>query len=149
MAKTTDPSRIRSIVVHASDVVSAYEAVIRNATAVVLRVTAPYHGRMRARLHRIDHESTTGKIENLDIDPRVLIDPVRVPAYPEPAETEELIQNDPAVEYSTAVHHDRHRELIKQWRSEAKDCIVNQFHTETHHGSHVIEVKVLDGSSPV
>lgn len=47
----SDPERIRSIAVHRSDVATALEATLRSDRGVVLRVTPPFSGRMRARIH--------------------------------------------------------------------------------------------------
>lgn len=52
-AASDDPGRIRSIAVHRDDVSTALEATLRSDREVVLRVTPPFSGRMRARLHNL------------------------------------------------------------------------------------------------
>jgi hypothetical protein len=46
-----DPRRIESLSVTESDVIDALEAVARSDRDIVLRVTPPFSGRMRARIH--------------------------------------------------------------------------------------------------
>ncbi len=48
--QSDDPRVIRAVAVHADDVVTALEATERGREAV-LRITAPFAGRVRARLH--------------------------------------------------------------------------------------------------
>ncbi|WP_311173190.1 hypothetical protein [Halobellus ordinarius] len=50
----TDPRRIRALAVTTEDVVDAFEASVRGGRELVLRVTPPFSGRMRARLHAVD-----------------------------------------------------------------------------------------------
>ena len=54
------PDRIRSIAVHREDVANALEATLRSDREVVLRVTPPFSGRMRARLHAVDANAGDG-----------------------------------------------------------------------------------------
>lgn len=47
-----DPTDVRAIAVRRDEVVAALEANVRRDAGTVLRVTPPFAGRMRARLHR-------------------------------------------------------------------------------------------------
>lgn len=81
-----DPAAIGTIAVTVEDVVAALESRRRTGRRAVLRVTPPFAGRMRARLH------VAGR--GPDDDPRPIhLHPERlvtdVPAYPEPGETGE------------------------------------------------------------
>jgi hypothetical protein len=56
-----DPATIRSVAVTVDDVLTALEARQRTDTRAVLRVTPPFAGRMRARLHVVgDQEPDAG-----------------------------------------------------------------------------------------
>src|SRR6056297_3579117 len=48
-----EPSAIRSVAVTRADVVTALESNLRSDGRTVLRVTPPFSGRMRARLHEM------------------------------------------------------------------------------------------------
>lgn len=138
---SSDPRTIRSIAVTAEDAVSAYEAGERSAADPVLRVTAPFNGRMRARLHLPSTESDgSGSVH---IPPGDLFDPERLPAYPEPGDTEAEIRADPELSYSTELHHERHVERVRQWRESATNAFVESVEIDTPDGSHRVEVKVL------
>ena len=50
-SESDDPEAIRSLAVTAEDVITALEARQRGRRDAVLRVTPPFAGRMRARLH--------------------------------------------------------------------------------------------------
>ncbi|MFB6280871.1 MAG: hypothetical protein ABEH40_02495 [Haloferacaceae archaeon] len=90
-----DPTAIGSIAVTVEDVVAALEARRRTGRRAVLRVTPPFSGRMRARIHVAgrgsERESGNGD-GNADPDP-VHLHPERlvadVPAYPDPGGTGE------------------------------------------------------------
>lgn len=51
----SDPAAIRALAVRADDVLTALEARERGRRDAVLRITPPFSGRMRARLH-VEHE---------------------------------------------------------------------------------------------
>ncbi|MFC6904552.1 hypothetical protein [Halalkalicoccus tibetensis] len=137
----SDPRTIRSIAVTAEDAVSAYEASERSATRPVLRITPPFNGRMRARLH-LPGDANEGS-EAIHLRPADLFDPERLPPYPEPADTESEIRDDPDLDYSTELHHDRHVERVEEWRERARGAFVETVELDTSEGPHRIEVKVL------
>jgi hypothetical protein len=138
-----DPRRIRSIAIDAEDAVSAYEAGERSAVSPVLRITLPFAGRMRARLHVPGPDEPSGDPAPIHVDPAELFDHDLLPPYPEPADTEGEIRDDPDLEYSTELHHDRHVERVGGWREEAKKAFAERVEIETPDGTHEVEVKVL------
>jgi hypothetical protein len=134
----SDPDAIRSVAVTIDDVVTALEA-RRSGRSVVLRVTPPFHARMRARLH-----VASGEREDPDaihLVPRRLFDD-DLPAFPTPAETEDRLRASDR-EYTTEAHHDRHREAVDQWRASARDHLLEELLLETPSGPHAVEVKAL------
>ncbi len=141
-----DPRSIRSVAVTAEDAVAAYEASERNARETVLRITPPFSGRMRARLH-MPGDDPGSDPSTIHLDPADLFDDSRLPAYPEPAETEREIRDDPDSTYSTELHHDRHVEAVQQWRERAREAITDEIGIETGppEGPHRVEVTVLGG----
>lgn len=116
----SDPEVIRSIAVSREDVVAAVETNRTTGREAVLRVTPPFSGRMRARLHvRIDQATDGGAVH---VDPeRLLTDDA--PAYPRPAETEDALRADPEAEYTVERHRERHEQAVETWRREVGDSI--------------------------
>jgi len=135
---TADPepdcAAIRSIAVHREDVVTALEASLRGDRRVVLRITPPFSGRMRARIH----EATAGGAADgaIHVDPADLV--AAVPDYPEPDAT----GPDPgaATGYDVEHHRERHAEAVARWRERAGDRIVDRVRLR---GDHAVDVVTL------
>lgn len=139
----SNPRAIRSIAITAEDAVSAYEAGERSATRPVLRITPPFAGRMRARLHVPGPNEPSGDPPPIHIPPRELFDADELPAYPEPADTEAEIRADSDLEYSTDLHHDRHVERVREWRKAARKVFADEVEIAAPSGTHRVELKVL------
>lgn len=123
------PERIRSIAVHREDVANALEATLRSDREVVLRVTPPFSGRMRARLHTLGDGSgdgdgaateTTGgeKASPIHIDPRDLV--TGAPEYPE---VDETAAGHP--DASVETRRERHAEAVASWREAVRKSVVS------------------------
>ncbi|MCH7660894.1 MAG: hypothetical protein IH933_10060 [Euryarchaeota archaeon] len=140
---SSDSRTIRSIAVTAEDAVSAYEASERSASNPVLRVTPPFAGRMRARLHVPGPNEPSSDPAPILIAPRELFDANRLPPYPEPGDTEARIRADPDLTYSTELHHKRHTERVREWRKAAREGFAEELEIDTLEGTHRVEVKVL------
>jgi hypothetical protein len=135
-ASDSDPTAIRSVAVTADDVVTALEATRRSDRRTVLRITPPFSGRMRARLHRPTGDAPADAIH---LDPAALVsDP---PPYPEPDETADRLLA--AGEYTTERHHDRHATVVRAWRAAIHEAIVDDVAIPTDDGPHRIVVKRL------
>jgi len=151
MATDGDPTAIRSLAITVEDVVAALELNRTTARQAVLRVTPPFSGRMRARLHVVDAENGDGDDENaLHVDPDTLVaDP---PAYPTAVDTEEELRADPAETYSVDRHHDYHLDAVADWREAAVDAIRSRTTVRTPAGPHEVGVTTLgdlpDDESP-
>jgi hypothetical protein len=132
-----DPTAIRSIAVTADDVVTALEATRRSDRRTVLRITPPFSGRMRARLHRPtgDDDATAA----IHLDPSALV--AHLPPYPDPDETADRLRA--ADEYTTERHHDRHAAAVREWRASAREAIVDAVALPTEDDPHRVEVKRL------
>lgn len=108
-----DATVVETIVVKATELVTAVEASERD-RSTVLRVTAPFSPRMRARLHV--------RQNNDDSDPRqVLLTPQQLlaedyPALPRSDETATTLRSGSG-EYSVDRHHDAHTEAVEAWRA--------------------------------
>ena len=118
------PERIRSIAVHREDVASALEATLRSDRDVVLRVTPPFSGRMRARLHVLDADGPDGETvdgdgpgEPIHVDPRALV--ASVPPYPE---VDETAAAHPDADVET--RRKRHAEAVEAWRERVRESVV-------------------------
>lgn len=135
-----DPTVIRSIAVTAEDVIVALEASRRSGTGAVLRVTPPFAGRMRARLHVAGGEGRYDEVRPLHVPPEDLIDDA-APPYPEVDETEDELCVDG--EYDVAEHRERHVDAVRSWREDARSHIVERVVLDTDRGPHPVDVKVL------
>ena len=131
-----DPTAIRAIAVTVDDVVTALEATRRSGRRTVLRITPPFSGRMRARLHRPTADEATDAVH---VDPVDLVsDP---PPYPDPDETADRLRA--AGEYTTDRHHDRHAAAVGEWRGAVREGIVDAVALPTADGPHRVAVKRL------
>ena len=135
-----DYRAIRSLAVHAEDVVTALEANERSDSGTVLRVTPPFSGRMRARIH-VEH---TGEYdtnpEPIHIAPSRLVGDV--PAHPTPDATEERLRNSD-IEYTVERHHECHTAAVSDWRERVADTIVESVVLDGEFGPHRVAVAVL------
>ncbi|WP_144921341.1 hypothetical protein [Halorubrum salsamenti] len=123
------PDRIRSIAVHRGDVATALEAALRSDREVVLRVTPPFSGRMRARLHSLGAgtvgEPDAGEERSSDdpapihVDPRDLVSDV--PPYPE---VDETMTDHPDADVET--RRKRHTEAVESWRETVRESVVDR-----------------------
>ena len=136
-----DPTRIRTLAVTADDAVSALEAREQRDRPVVLRVTPPFSGRMRARLHVVadeDHEAP----EPLHVRPEALLGE-SAPTYPRPGDTEDELRADPDAEYTVERHHSRHQEAVATWRERVHDYFRDSVTIETPFGPHEVTLTIL------
>lgn len=77
----SDPADIDTLAVTTDDVLTALEARERGRRDAVLRVTPPFSGRMRARLHVEGTEGEYGDVRPLHIPPRAFVDD-SLPRFP-------------------------------------------------------------------
>jgi len=110
-----DPRRIRSLAVHREDVANALEATLRSDSRVVLRVTPPFSGRMRARIHRVS-DGAGEPAEPIHVDAADLVDPL--PAYPE---VDDTVADHPDADVET--RRERHAETVAEWRTAVREAV--------------------------
>lgn len=142
--ESDDPRAIRAVAVHADDVVTALEATERGREAV-LRITAPFAGRVRARLHIVQ---ATEPADDGHGGPA----PIRIPAqklvtadappYPRVDDTDPSM-DDSSTEYDVEAHHERHAAAIDGWREDVRGCFVDSVALATESGPHRVRVSVL------
>ncbi|SFL50183.1 hypothetical protein SAMN04487950_4015 [Halogranum rubrum] len=141
-----DPSVIRSVAVTVDDVVAAVEAAERGRPRLVLRITPPFYGRMRARIHREGGEGDYGDYEgNVDADP-IHLAPERflaadAPPYPDVDEVEDRLRE--RGEYDVETHRSAYTEAVESWRTAVRDAFVDSVTVDTEAGPHEILVKRL------
>ncbi|WP_262180666.1 hypothetical protein [Haloarcula laminariae] len=116
---TTDPSVLRSLAVSAEDLLAAMEADARGGPRTVLRVTPPFSGRMRARLHVVRTADDEGTI---NVPPRAFLDD-DAPPYPTPDETADELRSRADLDYSVDRHREYHEERVDDWRSALLDHV--------------------------
>lgn len=139
---------IRSIAVTVSDVVLAYETnQSRRKHRAVIRLTPPFNGRMRARLHLVRDGDTYSATqpEPIHIDPEALVS--AVPAYPHAEDTEAALRRDASTEYSLEEHYTRHRNAVSTWRTAVSGRVVETVTITGRHGPHTVDVKALGTES--
>ncbi|WP_266076160.1 hypothetical protein [Haladaptatus caseinilyticus] len=142
--ESDDPTVIRVVVIHADDVVTALEATERGREAV-LRITAPFAGRVRARLHVVQAtepaDDGRGGSAPIRIPPRHLVAD-EVPPYPQIDDTDPSVAETRS-EYDVEAHHERHTAVVSAWRKGVREHIVETVEIETVGGSHRVSVSVL------
>jgi hypothetical protein len=136
-----DPTTVRSVAVTVDDVLTALEASQRADRPAVLRVTPPFAGRMRARLHvaegtEASHEGT----RPLHLDPAAFVDP-DLPPVPTVDETEDELRS--RGDYSVGRHRTFHAERVETWRERVRANLVDRLELESEAGSHTVDVKYL------
>lgn len=137
-----DPRAVRTIAVTAEDVVAALEANERGRRdgRTVLRITPPFSGRMRARIH-VEQGLEYGDPAPVHVPPRDLVaDP---PPFPSPDDTEDAIRSDPDAEYTRERHRERHARAVEEWREAVRDSLVEAVDLGLPEGTHRVEVAVL------
>lgn len=171
--ESEDPRTVDVLVVHADDVVAALAATAQG-RETVLRVTPPFRGRQRARIHVVegvdgadgppgggamDGEDARG-VEATDAGPvrradgAEAADPLHVPAdafvsddapsFPRAPETEPTPAASP--EYDVDEHFDRHEDAVANWRTTVSAYFRERTRTEAPGGEHCeFEVRYLGG----
>ncbi|WP_254765085.1 hypothetical protein [Natrinema marinum] len=142
-AETDDPSAIRSVALSPDDAVDAYAYSQENPGEAVLRLTPPFHGRMRARIHvyRVDDTELTGAVHLAPAD--VIADDI-VAAYPDLES--ELADADASADANSSEAErlrERHADAVADWQDRARGAIVDAVPLETDDGPHRVEVKTL------
>jgi hypothetical protein len=136
-----DPTTIRSLAVTVDDVVTALEAGQRADRPAVLRVTPPYAGRMRARLHVVGGEGgyDEGSVP-LHVHPAAFVGD-GVSSVPTVDETEDELRERGA--YSVERHRAFHEEAVDTWRESVRAGLVDRLELDVDSERHVVEVKYL------
>ncbi|WP_138005020.1 hypothetical protein [Halalkalirubrum salinum] len=137
--QSADPTVIRSIAVTVDDLVSALEATERTAINAVLRITPPFNGRMRARLHIAGGEGHyDASPQPIHIHPQKFVDGLA--PYPEVDETAQTIDESG---YSVEKHRAAHERAVGHWRQSIRNHLVGTVEIEIEDGSHKIAVSYL------
>ncbi len=137
--QSSDPTVIRSIAVTVDDLVSALEATERTTTNAVLRITPPFNGRMRARLHVAGGEGHyDASPQPIHIHPRTFVDGLS--PYPEVDETAQTIEESG---YSVEEHRAAHERAVDRWRQSIRDHLTDTVEIETDRGAHSVAVSYL------
>lgn len=140
--QSDDPTTVRHVVVHLDDVVTALEANARRDEGAVLRVTPPFSGRMRARLHLAGRESEYDDPAPLHVDPASLVPDA--PPFPDPDDTEDALRSAPDTEYTPERHRLAHADAVERWRKTVRESVTERATVETPAGPHEVEVATLD-----
>jgi hypothetical protein len=139
--ESDDPTVVCVLAVTAEDVLTALEANARRNAGAVLRVTPPFSGRMRARLHL---EGTEREYED---PPPLHVPPERfvrtVPPFPTPDETADELRSDPGATYSRARHRERHENAVEVWRERIRESLLEETTIRTPAGARTVRVAVL------
>jgi hypothetical protein len=134
-----DPATVRSVAVTREDVVRALEVRERGGPRAVLRVTPPFSGRMRARLHVAGREGEYDDPAPLHVPPGALVcDP---PPFPSVDDAEDALRAADA--YSVEAQHERHERAVEGWRRAVGARVVDAVDIETPAGPHRVSVTVL------
>ena len=141
--QSDDPTVIRALVVHTDDVVSALEANASRDVRAVLRVTPPFTGRMRARLHIAGTEGTyDADPEPIHVPPERLVDE-DAPAYPTPDRTEDELRSESGGAYTPGDHREYHARRVEGWRECVRAHVRERASIPTPTGAHEVRVATL------
>ena len=142
----SDPRRIASVAVTGSDVIDALEATARGGRDIVLRITPPFSGRMRARLHDTgvaavgSDEDATADAAPVHLPPeRLVADP---PAYPTVDDTEDELRAS-GTPYTRERHRERHQAAVEEWRATVRERLVGEVTLHTDAGPTTVSVSYL------
>ncbi|AHG00089.1 hypothetical protein HALLA_16055 [Halostagnicola larsenii XH-48] len=136
----SDPSSIRSLAVATEDVVDAAIYGRENPGTAVLRVTPPFHGRMRARLH-VYHDEDGRVSEAIHLEPDDLLADEVLEAYPS---FDERSGDDQTGDPDRI--RDRRERALEAWREQASEAILEAVTLEQvdgDDGGHRVDVKRL------
>lgn len=136
-----DPTVVRVLVVTTEDVVAALEANERRDADAVLRITPPFSGRMRARLHLDGTESEYDEPEPIHVPPERFVG--SIPAFPDPDETEDELRSDPETEYTPERHRKHHEKAVEIWRGQVRDAFLGETTIQTPAGQLTVRVATL------
>lgn len=139
---SSDPTVVRSIAVTGEDLVAALEARKRSGRDPVLRVTPPFSGRMRARLHMEGATEYDEPPAPIHISPADLVD-AAAPAYPTPEATEDSLRSDPEATYSRDRHREHHAAAVDEWRETVTGHTVDSVTLPVPEGTHEVTVTLL------
>lgn len=134
---TVDPSTIRSIALAPEDAVDAFAYTRENPGEAVLRVTPPFHGRMRARLHvfRTEDTEVTGAIH---LSPESVLKEHIVADYPN---LESTLEAADAAE--TDAVRKEHAAAVEAWQERARESIRERVPLETDAGTQTVDLKLI------
>lgn len=172
--ESEDPRTVDVLVVHADDVVAALAAT-EQGRETVLRVTPPFRGRQRARIHvvenvdgaagapgddgAIDGDDGAG-VEGTDARPArradgaEAADPLHVPADAFVADDAPSFPRAPdteptpadSPEYDVDEHFERHEDAVADWRTTVQEYVVERTRVEAPGGEDCeFEVRYLGG----
>lgn len=132
----TEPRRVRAVAVHAEDVVAALETNRRGSAGgrAVLRVTPPFSGRMRARIH-LDQGVDDGTVA---VPPERLVNDA--PPLPTPDDTADDLRADPDAEYTRERHRQRHEAALEEWRVTVRERIGDRVRLVDEHTVDVVVI---------
>lgn len=134
---STTPTDIKSLAISADDLVAAVEA-NADGSDTVLRVTPPYSGRMRARLHVVQSEGSD--TDTVHLDPAALLTD-DAPSYPTPDDTADELRADDDETYSVERHRTYHEQRLAEWRASLPDHVVET--TTITSTGHTVTVSLL------
>jgi hypothetical protein len=117
-----DPTVIHSLVIHLEDLFAAFEVTRQRGRQAVLRVTPPFSGRTRARLHVPQDDEYDAAPRPVHVAPERLL-AENAPEYPHPDVTEDALRDDPDHQYTVERHRERHEAAVETWRASARDYV--------------------------
>ncbi|MFB6149633.1 MAG: hypothetical protein ABEJ48_08210 [Halobacteriales archaeon] len=139
-----DPTDIRTVAVRFEDLVSALEFNEQQSGTAVLRLTPPFHGRMRARLHveQPGEYSDLAGPTPIHLPPRTFLEAASLPAYPSAEQTRRTVEDQPG-EYTVDEHYDTHVESLEGWRAAVRDAVLDSTTIRTAAGATEITIRLL------
>lgn len=132
-----DVTVVRSIAVSPADVVDAYVYTRENPGQAVVRLTPPFHGRMRARLHAFHVDDST-ETNAVHIDPATLLEPAALERYPTLERVTATLETAEITD--TAVVREHYDSALERWRERARANIRQTATLASGDGQHRVRV---------
>jgi len=139
----SNPTDIRSIAVSGEDIVAAVETNRTSDRTAVLRVTPPYSGRMRARLH-VRQRGDANDARQVLLPPDRLLDD-ECPPLPHPDDTADALMSADS-DFTVDRQHDCHVAAVESWRDTVLTHVRDEVQHPTREGPLAVSVLAADST---
>lgn len=138
----SDPAVVETVVVKDEELLTALEASERG-TPTVLRATAPFNPRMRARLH-VRQRGDANDARQVLLPPDRLLDD-ECPPLPHPDDTADALMSADS-DFTVDRQHDCHVAAVESWRDTVLTHVRDEVQHPTREGPLAVSVLAADST---